>query len=85
MTQLASPTICMSCRHLDRSTFSDPDVPALCAAYPTGIPDEIIYGGEDHTAFRGDEEVAGVKHSLQPGYEDTFDAWRNGPSRRAGS
>lgn len=85
MTQLGSPTICMSCRHLDRNTFSDPDTPALCTAYPTGVPDEIVYGGEDHTAYRGDEEVAGVKHSLQAGYEVIFDAWKDARPGRAGT
>lgn len=68
----------MSCRHLDRDTFTNPDEPALCSAYPSGIPNEIVYGGADHTEFRGDEEVPGVKHDMQVGYEEFFDLWKDG-------
>ena len=81
MTSLAGPTICMSCEHLDRNTFSDPASPALCAAYPQGIPDEIVYGGADHTNPRGDE-VDGITHQLVEGFDNVFAVWKS--TRKSG-
>lgn len=51
------PTLCWSCRRLDRSVTapgSPTPIVSRCEAYPDGIPPEIARGG-DHREPRGDE------------------------------
>jgi hypothetical protein len=37
--------LCLDCKHLDRS---DPKGPTRCAAFPVGIPVEILLSRRDH-------------------------------------
>lgn len=58
--------ICFACKLLERR-----DTGPTCKAFPTGIPDRIMYGGFDHRkAFPGDH---GVRFSLD---EDRVDHLR---------
>lgn len=46
-------TSCLSCKHYTK--FS---VPPTCAAFPRGIPEEILNGKDDHKRpFRGDNGI----------------------------
>jgi hypothetical protein len=50
------PALCRGCVHVDRTPIGKPAtwVPNRCAAYPDGIPMEILFG-HDHHEPRGDE------------------------------
>lgn len=61
------PAQCLACRHLDRSQslpYSDRPVVSVCAAYPNGIPESILSGGDHREPF-GDE-TGGLVFSLLP-------------------
>ncbi len=67
MTDL-STLICIFCKHLS-------DDGARCAAFPGGIPDEIMFGRHDHHfPFEGD---GGIHFELKPGEEANWDEWLN--------
>lgn len=57
-------TICFECVHLSPDEGEEDTMPA-CAAFPQGIPDEIIRLGFDHRLeFPGDN---GIRFEPRPG------------------
>lgn len=47
-------SLCMLCKHHSLGEDGTP----VCAAFPGGIPDEILYGSEDHRfPIDGDNDV----------------------------
>lgn len=51
MTSILSP-ICIKCKHLRL------EIGWKCDAFPSGIPDAIIYGEHDHTTpYKGDNGI----------------------------
>jgi hypothetical protein len=66
MTYAAVP-LCHACDRYQPATggLVDDDVPASCAAFPTGIPDTILIGGFDHR--RPHDGDHGVRFALRPG------------------
>lgn len=50
MTVLAP--ICMECQHYNRTNFEG----LTCAAFPEGIPDEIIIEGNNHSEPLADQD-----------------------------
>ena len=63
MTTVPVP-ICYSCGHLADVTL---DAPMACAAYPTGIPIEILESVVDHRLpYRGDHGIQFVQNPAMP-------------------
>ena len=55
MTSLMPP-ICFECKHFDEDKHDKGDW--VCAAYPKGIPEKIIYSETDHTKpYKGDNGI----------------------------
>lgn len=51
--------VCHNCIHFDATSLE-----MVCAAFPAGIPSEIVIGNEDHvTAYPGDH---GIQFELKP-------------------
>lgn len=60
MTSVLTP-MCYSCLHL-RTTLPDGTLP--CAAFPYGIPDEILEGQTDHRqSIEGDDGIVFAQDS----------------------
>ncbi len=58
---------CEYCKHLDRTRMFIQGY--YCAAYPEGVPDEILFNAVDHTqSYDGDN---GVRFEQDP-YEEVF-------------
>jgi hypothetical protein len=58
--------LCIFCRHLKEGTI-------CCAAFPEGIPDDILFGLRDHREpYKGDR---GIRFELKPGEEAGFEEW----------
>lgn len=63
-----STLLCLFCRHLREDG-------TRCAAFPEGIPDEILFCGHDHRLpFEGDR---GIRFELKPGEEANWDEWQD--------
>lgn len=63
------PSQCLACTRFQRRPLT------ACAAFPDGIPEEILIWGADHRApFPGD---GGVRFELAEGLEsrDAFEQW----------
>jgi hypothetical protein len=58
--------LCIFCRHLKEGTI-------CCAAFPEGIPDDILFALRDHREpYEGDH---GIRFELKPGEEAGFEEW----------
>ena len=65
MTTTIPAPLCLFCKHLGEGT--------RCAAFPGGIPDEILFGEVEHDApFPGDH---GIRFELKPGEKEHFEEW----------
>ena len=67
---------CLACVHLDRSQtspYSDLPVVVRCAAFPVGIPDGILLGGDPRQHVGG--EVDGLRFEQMSGAEGAFGRW----------
>jgi hypothetical protein len=65
MTDVSAP-LCIFCRHLK-------DGQVRCAAFPRGIPDEILFALHDHREpYEGDQ---GIRFELKPGEEAGLEEW----------
>lgn len=70
------PSQCLACQHLDRSEtspYSDLPVVMRCAAFPAGIPDDILLGGDHREPVGG--ETDGLTFQQEPGEEEAFARW----------
>jgi hypothetical protein len=75
MTDVPAP-LCIFCRHLK-------DGQVRCAAYPHGIPDEILFALHDHREpYEGDR---GIRFELKPGEEASLEEWLAIEQARAAS
>ena len=63
-TMIGAMPLCMACKWFDRAKTG-----FKCAAYPDGIPREIL-DGDRHQQLRGDETGKKVFYELEPGKED---------------
>lgn len=78
---IRTPALCDSCRHLDRLDHAehhmglvDAQEPWKCAAFPYGIPQEIMPGGGDHRQpVEGD---GGITYELMLGQHRQLKIWR---------
>ena len=61
-----SPPLCIFCRHLK-------DGQVRCAAFPQGIPDDLLFSLRDHREpYEGDR---GIRFELKPGEEASLGEW----------
>ena len=52
---IGSAPICVDCAHFERG---EDGIGLTCAAFPEGIPDEILFGDHDHhQPFDGDHGI----------------------------
>jgi len=57
MTIGPGPLLCTGCIHFELNLDND-DLPIRCAAFPDGIPDEILWEGVDHhKPYPGDHGI----------------------------
>lgn len=70
---MPSPTeLCTSCVHI-RSAANTQIGNLWCAAFPNGIPDELIEGGDVHLELRGDEVTEVVFEKSDDVDQDVID------------
>jgi hypothetical protein len=60
------PSLCASCRFIKKD--------GTCAAFPDGIPDDILFWGGDHRGIV-DGQVGTTTHILKDGKEQDFEDW----------
>lgn len=72
-----NPSLCMSCSRVKLRSVPGGTLklPQSCTAYPSGIPREILAGG-DHRQLRGDEEKP-LAFDRDPGHDQTFSSWQS--------
>lgn len=66
--------LCEFCKHFDKKTLAEKG-PLKCEAYPNGVPDFIISGGNHMKPYVGDK---GVLFEVRPGDEASFKTWLEG-------
>jgi hypothetical protein len=65
MTDVTAP-LCIFCRHLTEGQ-------ARCAAFPRGIPDDLLFALRDHREpYEGD---GGIRFEPKPGEEAGLEEW----------
>ncbi len=67
--------LCQSCKRRRYEDSCVVPMPAICEAFPKGIPDEILVNQADHrNRYPGDH---GLIFVLAAGDEDLYQAWEN--------
>lgn len=66
--------LCEFCKFFDKKTLAEKG-PLKCKAYPNGVPDFIIAGGNHMKPYVGDK---GVQFEVRPGDEASFKTWMEG-------
>ena len=55
---IGSAPVCVGCAHFNIEETSEDGIGLTCAAFPNGIPDEILFGDNDHQdPFPGDHGI----------------------------
>ena len=61
---IGSAPICVECVHFGKGQAEEEGTGLTCAAFPKGIPDELLFGDHDHRhPFEGD---SGIQFEAKP-------------------